>query len=1256
MNFKTLWNDNWSFVKTSVDVEWEDLFHRDREKWEPLWQPVDLPHDWLIYNTLELYENSVGWYRREISGTAVSELVRGKEDAAAVRTILRFDGVYMDSTLYVNGRRVGDWKYGYSTFEWDITDYLTEDSNEVVMKVVHQAPNSRWYSGAGIYRNVWLVQVPEVHIPSDGIYVSTVEKGSGYELLIDTEVQWGGQDCSAGQQASQSGSGGAGVQASQSDSCGAGLQDCSYGVVYLLTHEGETIFRVEKSLEWGQEKDSAAVFVDAPKRWDITEPDLYALTVFLVKKENENGDSGAAPQIVQQEGVRVGFRTTAFLPEQGFLLNGRKVRLNGACDHHDLGALGAAFSKAAMKRKFQKMRSMGVNALRTSHNMPAPEVMALADEMGFLVVAEAFDMWEIAKNPYDYARFFKEWAEKDVRSWIRRDRNHPSVIMWSIGNEIADTHVSTHGQEITRRLMEYVRRWDYRCNAPITIGSNYMPWENARKCADIVKLAGYNYAEKYYEEHHGKYPDWVIYGSETSSVVQSRGVYHFPLERATLIEEDEQCSALGNSTTSWAAKNAEYCIAMDRDTEYSCGQFIWTAFDYIGEPTPYQTKNSYFGQMDTAGFPKDSFYLYQAEWTDYHENPMVHLYPYWDFNPGQQIDIRVCSNAPEIELFVNGQSLGRRKIDHEKGAALQPGWKVAYEPGYIEAVAYDGEGREIARKARHSFGDSYKIVAQADKEILKADGRDLIFVEISTEDREGYPVENAADYVRVTVSGPARLVGLDNGDSTDYDQYKGVVRKLFNGRLLAILASRVCESGEIVVRIEDARAQGGNAGGAPVCAEGAKEANLLIAAELHLRAVASVIIPGVSAHTENTALPLAFVEPGFVPVRKIELSVAEGSCNAGAVIASNGDCSTKTAKDSADDESAKMARAFNRNPRTLTPENPQAIVEAALFPKDATDDSLIWKAVDVAGMESRIARVQPLDGGRRAQITGLGDGDFLVRCMSRNGTDKVKLISQLEMKVEGMGCAFANPYELVSGMTYSRSRGDVGRGTENSACTDKVCETQLTYENLDFGDYGSDEVTLSIYANDSDAHSIQIWQGVPEEEGSGLLGDVIYQKPGEWEVFQTETYRLDRRLSDIAAVTIVAHDKLFLKGFYFTKIEKAFEKLFVAQMGVIYGDSYERLAGRVEHIGNNVSFAYEGMDFGVGGTHRITICGRTPLERNTIQLRFSGEEESTQVVEFPHSAEYTCMTFELEPVYGNNRVTFVFLPGCSFDFEWFQFL
>jgi beta-galactosidase len=1144
------------FAKTASDVTWEE-----RNKWEPLLTDVDLPHDWLIYDTQNLYEDGCGWYRRSLQYDRY-----GTDD----RILLRFDGVYMDSTLYVNNHIVGDWKYGYSTFEWDITDYLTEGQNEILMQVRYQAPNSRWYSGAGIYRDVWLITTASSHIVSDGVYISTREIGRDYELLADTELAW-------------------------SDSVD---KTADYHVVYTLFDGEEVVVSQTDTVNPGQSKDSADILIHSPKRWDIEDPKLYELEVKFTKEKN-----GIREAVLHVERMKVGFRSIDFTPNEGFFLNGRKVKWHGACDHHDFGSLGAAFSKPAMRRKLELMQSMGVNAIRTSHNMPAPGLVELADEMGILVVCESFDCWEIAKTEYDYARFFDKWLEKDVASWIRRDRNHPSIIMWSIGNEISDTHVSEHGQDIVRRFINDIRKWDYRSNARITIGSNFMPWENAQKCADILKIAGYNYAEKYYDIHHEKYPDWVIYGSETASLLQSRGVYHFPLERATLIEEDEQCSSLGNTTPSWAAKSAEYNITMDRDTEYSCGQFIWTAIDYIGEPTPYQTKNSYFGQMDTAGFAKDAFYLYQAEWTDYKTNPMIHVYPYWDFNNGQQIDIRVCSNAPEIELFVNGKSLGKKKIDHKKGKVLQPSWKVTYEPGIIEAAAYDENGNEIARESRHSFTDAVKLVAEPEKQVIKADGEDLVYVRISAVDKDGYTVENASDYVKVTVSGAARLVGLDNGDSADFDQYKGTARKLFSGRLMAVLAAKTTE-GDITVKIEDLR-----------------ENPVLEPALLSLKAEKAECRGGVSARTENTDMPFAHVKKGFVPARKLELSAEQ---------------------------------------LVLSKEHPSTIVSAKIYPEDASDRELIWKVVDEGGMESRIAELdilpQPLNDGRRAvRVRGLGDGSYIVRCMTKNGTDKVKLISQLDMKIEGMGAAFISPYEPVTGATYSNSIGDVGRGPEDSACMDKDMETVLTYTNLDFGEYGSDEITLSIYANDSDAHNVQIWQGVPGEEGSRLLGDVIYQKPGIWETFQPDTYKLDTRIKGVASISIVGHDKWFIRDFSFTKKEKAFEKLDVAEYGIIYGDSYELMEDRVEHIGNNVSFGYDGMNFGEKGTGKITICGRTPLETNTIQIRFAGAQESVQVVSFPHTENYTELTFDIERVTGDNQVTFIFLPGCNFDFKWFRF-
>ncbi len=1184
MNSRTLWNDHWYFTKTASGVEWED-----RPVWEKEMQPVDLPHDWLIYDTKNLYEDSIGWYRKKF--------VYGPENAENDdRVILRFEGVYMDSAIYVNGVKLGEWKYGYSTFDWDITDQLRKGENEVVLRVVFQAPNSRWYSGAGIYRNVWMIRLPEAHIPLDGIYTSSVETQTGYDLTIDTEICYGSREGRQEQYA---------LEYRLCDNANPGLHD-------KKAADKQEVFCVKQPVPCGQKSVTMTIPVDNPAKWDITAPCLYDLQVRLLRNsENvdwetvQNAVADQTAVLCQEEHIRIGFRTIQYDPEQGFLLNGRKVRLNGACDHHDLGALGAAFHKEAMRRKFELMRSMGVNALRTSHNMPAVELMELADEMGFLVLSEAFDMWEMAKNPYDYARFFKDWAEKDVRSWIRRDRNHPSVILWSIGNEIPDTHADAHGQEITRRLVAAVRQWDYRKVAPITIGSNYMPWENAQKCADIVKVAGYNYAEKYYEEHHEKHPDWIIYGSETSSVVQSRGVYHFPLERANLIEADEQCSALGNSTTSWAAKNTEYCIIMDRDTPYSCGQFIWTAIDYIGEPTPYQTKNSYFGQMDTAGFPKDSYYLFRAEWTDMKKDPMVHVYPYWDFNPGQQVDVRVSSNAPKVELFVNGVSQGKQQIDHEKGTVLQPSWKVPYAPGSICAVAYDETGREIARQERHSFGDTARYVVKTDKATLRADGEDMIFVEISAQDREGYPVENASDYVRVTVKGAGRLVGLDNGDSTDYDAYKGTVRKLFQGKLLAMIAAKTTP-GEIIVTVEDAWPE-------------SKGSHPAEAAKINLCAVEAVARPGICAAEENREYPPAFVTPGFVPVRKLEMNT---SCV------------------------------------TLTPECPTVLLHTDIYPREATDRKLLWSITDPCGIPSPVAKLEELEDGESVRITGISDGSFQARCMTCNGTASIKMISQLDFTIEGMGQTFLSPYEPVAGISYSRSfGGDVSRGVENSAGTDKTQPTHLVYESLDFGEFGSDEITLAIFANDNDPHRIQIWEGEPGENGTEaqgtLVGEMTYQKPGIWEVFQPETFTLLRRLKGVTNMTIVSSDKFFLKEFHFTRQEKAYARLYALTDGVTYGDSFVRTEDAIEQIGNNVSLEFSDMNFGDFGTDSLVICGRTPLQQNTIQLRFTDGE--TQVLPFPHSEEYRELRFPLKKVTGEQRVTFVFLPGCNFDLKWFRF-
>lgn len=553
--------------------------------------------------------------------------------------LLCFDGVYMDSTLYVNNKFVGEWKYGYSSFEHDITNVLVEGENEILIRVIHQSPNSRWYSGAGIYRNVWLKTRDKNHIETNGIYVSIRKENKLWNVEISTELK---------------------------------LYE-NAKLYHSIIYNNEVISTTSEEVKRGEKRNIQTMIVKEPLLWDIDNPNLYKLVTELKLIDGYNLTN------IEHISKNIEFKEVIMDPDKGLILNGRKIKLFGVCEHHDLGALGSAFNKEALRRRFKILKDMGVNAIRTSHNMPDPQFMDLADEMGFLIASEAFDMWERSKTTYDYARFFKEWSHKDVMSWITRNRNHPSLLMWSIGNEIYYTHADVRGQEITKMLMEYVKEFDPNENAKVTIGSNFMPWENAKKCVDIVKIAGYNYSEKYYEEHHEKHKDWIIYGSEAASVVQSRGIYHFPFEKSILADDDEQCSVLGNSTTSWGAKSPERCITDDRYAEFSLGQFIWTGFDYIGEPTPYHTKNSYFGQIDTATFKKDSYYIYQSEWTDYRKKPMIHILPYWDFSENQIVDVRVCSNAPKIELKLNGKVIGKYNIDHKKGKDLVGWWKIPYK-------------------------------------------------------------------------------------------------------------------------------------------------------------------------------------------------------------------------------------------------------------------------------------------------------------------------------------------------------------------------------------------------------------------------------------------------------------------------------------------------------------------------------------------------------------------------------------------------
>ncbi len=1143
-----LFNQDWTFLKTALGTELSDISNREG------FEQIDIPHDWLISQAKNLYENSTGWYRKQVS----------KEDLGlgdSEKAVLRFDGVYMDSTLYVNSQKVGDWKYGYSAFDFDITEYLCEGENELLLQVRFQSPNSRWYTGAGIYRHVWLQIYPKVYLPLDGTYVNTKYlSDNSYQLNIETE-------------------------------CGGEVTEnvkCHYSLYYKGALTEDLGWQHSKT-----EKEDLTIFTLSTQlfnllQWSLEEPNCYELLVELYDGET----------IIDTQEITIGFRYMQFNPDKGFFLNGKYVKVNGVCEHHDFGCLGTVFYKEAMRRKFEILRTMGVNALRTSHNMPAAELMELADEMGFLIMDEAFDMWERSKTDYDYGRFFKEWAEADVRSWIRRDRNHPSLFLWSIGNEIYDTHADEHGQEITHRLIGFVRDHDPKANALITIGSNFMPWENAQKCADIVKIAGYNYGEKYYEQHHKEHPDWVIYGSETASLVQSRGVYRFPLKQSMLADEDEQCSALGNSSTSWGAKSTEICISKDRDMEFSFGQFLWTGFDYIGEPTPYHTKNSYFGQIDTAGFAKDSFYVYQAEWTDAKKAPMVHLYPYWDFNEGQIIDVRACTNGSSVELLVNGISQGKHIIDHKSGVELQGTWQVAYEPGEITAIAYDEAGMEIARESRHSFGDAAKITLEVNKQVLRSDGEDLAFVTIGVTDKDGYPVENAMNYVEVLVNGAGRLLGLDNGDSADFDEYKGNVRKLFNGKLLAVVGSKT-EAGEITITVQG---------------KGLEREKLTI------QAASAPVREGICASEDimEHTIQLADTQP----VRRIDIKSIGGTI--------------------------------------LTAEQNSVLLEARVLPADAQDKDIVWKVVNDNGIDIPFANIEKLDdaeGVHRAKLTAIGDGEFQVRCLSKSGTDKVKIISQLGFVAQGMGQAFTNPYEFVSAGLFSRAIGEIGNGNEKGIATARDGVSGVVFENIDFGEYGSDEITIPVFALDSVEHDIELWLGVPGKEGSELFTILKYQKPSIWNVYQEDTWKLPRRIKGVATLAIQLHEKVHIKGFSFTYYEKAYSLLYVAECSKVYGDTFTVEEQAITGIGNNVTIVYENMNFGSKGATGISLTGRSPLAGNTIHILFTPEEGEIQrrVLEVCGTPEYKAQEFQFEPLSGSGKIEFVFLPGSNFDMESFQF-
>ena len=715
------------------------------------WRSLSVPHDWSIELAFDanspggssngFLDGGIGWYRKTFTVDQAS---------ASQRIFVDFDGVYMNSEVWINGTSLGTRPYGYSSFEYELTPYVHFGATNVVaVRVNNNQPNSRWYSGSGVYRNVWLTTLNPVHVAHDGVFVSTPMVASGSATVsVSTEVQ---------NQSTASAS--VTVTTTVLGPDGTALTSADSATTAIPTAMTATV--------------SQSLSVASPQLWSTASPTRYQVKV-EVKVGGSTVDTYLAP---------LGFRTATFDPATGFSLNGQNMKLRGVCLHHDLGALGTAINYRAIEREVQILKAMGANAIRTSHNPPAPELLDITDRLGMLVMDEAFDTWTQAKTTNDYSLYFTQWAQQDIQDQVRRDRDHPSVIMWSIGNEIYSGTTT-----IASNLRDWVRAED--STRPVTWASNQMNNQAVQQVAAVLDLQGYNYAGYVgdYDADHAAHPTWNIFGSETTAAVRSRGVYHTPADTVTKTNTgtsaDRQCSSYDNETARFG-DTAEAAYTYDNSRPFVAGSFIWSGFDYIGEPTPYSSypsKSSYYGIVDTAGFPKDIYYFYKSRWTT---DPMVHILPHWNWSAGTSVTVFVYNNCDSVELFLNDVSQGAKTAT---GGALHLEWNVTWASGTLRAACTRG-GSVVATDQVATAGAAAKVALTADRGNIFADGLDLAYVTADIRDANGVLVPTASNAVTFSVSGPGQIVGVDNGNSVDTSSYKGTSRNAFSGKALVIVRS-----------------------------------------------------------------------------------------------------------------------------------------------------------------------------------------------------------------------------------------------------------------------------------------------------------------------------------------------------------------------------------------------------------------------------------------------------------------------------------
>ena len=753
------------------------------------WQQVTVPHDWAIYGPFSIQNDrqkvaiaqdgqkealehagrtgglpfvGVGWYRLDFEAPAFA---KGK------KATLVFDGAMSHARVYVNGKEAGYWPYGYNTFYLDVTPYLNaEGKNTLAVRLENEVESSRWYPGAGLYRNVHLIVNEEAHIPMWGTQLTTPVVEDNF-ARVHLNTSWVMPE---------------------------GKSPSSYRIVTEIKDaDGKVVSKESKQLtDFDNQIFSQEFVVEKPMLWTPDTPYLY-IAESKVYEGNTLKDESVTP---------FGIRSIEVIPDKGFFLNGKKTVFKGVCNHHVLGPLGAAVNDAAIRRQIRILKDMGCNAIRTSHNMPAPELVKACDELGMMLMVETFDEWKTAKCENGYHKEFDQWVEKDLVNVLRHYRNNPSVVMWCVGNEVPDQWNGDRGPKLSRYLQDICHREDP--TRPVTQGMDAPDAVINNNMAAVMDVAGFNYRPHKYQEAYKKLPQQIILGSETASTLSSRGIYKFPVTRAWMKKyDDHQSSSYDVEHCGWSNLPEDDFIQHE-DLPYCIGEFVWTGFDYLGEPTPYYTDwpshSSLFGIIDLAGLPKDRYYLYRSHWNK--EKETLHILPHWNWKgrEGEVTPVFVYTNYPSAELFINGKSQGKRTKDLsvtvynsadsvsmmslKRQQRYRLMWMdTKYEPGTVKVVAYDENGKAVAEKEIHTAGKPHHIELIPDRRMLQADGKDLCFVTVKVVDKDGNLCPEATDEIRFKVKGSGVYCAGANGNPASLESFQIPRMKVFSGMMTAII-------------------------------------------------------------------------------------------------------------------------------------------------------------------------------------------------------------------------------------------------------------------------------------------------------------------------------------------------------------------------------------------------------------------------------------------------------------------------------------